>query len=58
MFSDGDVQGIETDGIGRNARLPVFQIDDGLGERLPALRVPDIAGKDGLPTLGLRQNAE
>ena len=52
VLTRGDVQRIEADGIRGHARLPVFQEDDRLGERFPALRVADIAGKDDRPGLG------
>ena len=52
VLSRGDVQREEADSIGGHARLPVFQENDGLGERFPALRVADVAGKDDRPGLG------
>ena len=56
MLADGDVQRVESDGIGGDARLPVLQEDDRLRERLAALRVADVAGQDDRP--GLRQGRE
>ena len=42
MFSNGNVQGVESDGIRGHARLPVLQEHDRLRERLAALRVADV----------------
>ena len=52
MLSHGDMQRIKANGIRGYARLPVFQEDDRLRERFPALRVADIAGQDDRPGLG------
>ena len=52
VLSGRNVQRIETDGIRGYARLPVFQENDRLRERFPALRIADIAGKDDGPGLG------
>ena len=58
MVSGGCVQGIEAVQVGRYARFPVFQEDDGLGERLTALRIADIAGDDDAFSLGLCRNGQ